>query len=132
MRSAGYVGISKEVTDMPLMERRQDRRPWGLIIAVSVALFAGVLSVPLQVITFQQVGTASQADVQRTQQLIEQVRQLEEANNADVQEHRLRSELLHGAICRQQQAIAEQAGLSIESCPAPLTEDEVRGMEGPP
>ncbi len=107
---------------MPLMERRQDKRPFGLIIAVSVALFAGLVSIPLQVYTFQQVGAASKADIERNRELVEQVRALEEANGENVQEHRERNQEDHNALCDLIKDIARQAGLQADgvACGAPL------------
>ena len=55
----------------PLMRREsaQDRRPWGLILALSMALMVGAVGLPLQFVTYRQIGEASKAEQLRHGQL---------------------------------------------------------------
>lgn len=75
----------------PLMRRTEndDRRPWGLLIALAVVLVAGTAALPLQIATYRQLGQASKA---------EQLRQGQQA------------------ICQQINDIARQAGLQPTDC----------------
>jgi hypothetical protein len=64
----------------PLMRREGegDRKPWGLIIALLVALMVGAGGLPLQFLTYRQIGEASKAEqLRRGQQaLCEQINQI--------------------------------------------------------
>ena len=61
----------------PLMRREADidRRPWGLILALVLVLMVGAVGLPLQIITYRQLGQASKADQLRKgqQALCEQI-----------------------------------------------------------
>lgn len=73
----------------PLMRREPDRRPWGLIILLSMALIVGAVGLPLQFITYRQIGEASKA---------EQLRKGQQA------------------LCEQINDVARQAGLQETDC----------------
>jgi hypothetical protein len=105
---------------MTLMRRPDDRRPWGLIIALSVAITAGVVSIPLQVLTFQQVETASRADVARNGKLTEQVQSLQRDSQTDQGQHRSRNEAAHQDLCDRLRSL--QRALNVVDpppCPEP-------------
>jgi hypothetical protein len=109
---------------MALMERRTDHRPWGLILGLTIAATAGLLSLPLQVLTFQGLNAASKADLERNARLVEQVRMLEEQGNADVREHRERNELLHSCIVDLALSLADpkrdRTKPIMNPCPPPI------------
>lgn len=111
---------------VPLMRQNQDRRPWGLIVALILAATAGVLSLPLQVATFRNLDAATGADIARNARLVEQVRLLEETGNADVREHRVRNEELHACIVDLALALAnprrDRTKPIPNPCPTPLTD----------
>lgn len=107
---------------MPLMERREDTRPWGLILALTLAATAGILSLPLQVLTFRNLDAASKADIDRNAQLVQQVRELEEVGNRDVMEHRVRNEQLHADLCRIVLEVATAAEIAVTPCASPLVD----------
>lgn len=109
---------------MPLMERRQEKRPWGLIVGLTIAATAGLLSLPLQVVTFRSIDSASREDVERNRLLVEQVKMLEEMGNADVEEHRMRNELLHADICRLIFDVAKARNIPVEPCDPPIDTEE--------
>lgn len=83
---------------MPLMERREDRRPWGLIVALIVAAAAGVVSIPLQILTYNGLNAATSQDVERNLRLVEQVKLLEEMNAQNVDDHRDANQHDHDCI----------------------------------
>jgi hypothetical protein len=103
-----------------LMDRPEPRRPWGLIIILAVALMAAIVSVPLQVLTFQQVGTASEAGVERNRRLTEQVQTLQRQQAEDVHEHRARNESAHQDQCERLRNVERLLGVPN---PAPCPED---------
>lgn len=109
---------------MPLMERREDKRPWGLILALIIAATAGLMSLPLQVLTFRSLEAASKDDVERNRRLVEQVRLLEEAGNANVADHRVRNEILHADLCRIVFEVATAADIAVTPCAPPLVDDD--------
>ncbi len=83
---------------MPLMDRREDRKPWGLIVALLIAATAGLLSLPLQVLTFRTIDAASRQDIEENRRLVEQVKALEEIGIRDVAEHREANQADHDCI----------------------------------
>jgi hypothetical protein len=47
---------------VPLMERPEpDRKPWGLILALVLALTVGLIGLPLQFVAYKQIGQAAKA-----------------------------------------------------------------------
>ena len=66
-----------------------ERRPWGLILALVVALVVGLLGLPVQFLTYRQL-----TEVSRTKQLQQGQR----------------------TLCQQINAIAAQAGLTPTDC----------------
>lgn len=77
----------------PLMRRQAeiDHRPWGLIIALVIALVIGAIGLPLQFVTYKQLSEASKAEqLRRGQQ----------------------------ALCEQINDVARQAGLKETDCSA--------------
>jgi hypothetical protein len=68
---------------------QDEHRPWGLILALTVALIVGAIGLPLQFVTYRQLS-----EVSRTKQLQEGQQ----------------------ALCSQINAIAAQAGLTPTDC----------------
>lgn len=91
---------------MPLMERRTDRRPWGLITGLVLAASMGVVSIPLQVLTYLSVDDAGRADVERNRQVIREI------GNSQVQ------------LCETVADIARQARLTPQPCPTRVPIDK--------
>ncbi len=83
---------------MRLMHGESDPRPWGLISGLAIAAIAGLLAIPLQVLTYRSVAAASQEDLLRNERLIQQVKTLEEVGNAEVAEHRDANQRDHNCI----------------------------------
>jgi hypothetical protein len=110
------MGLMRHVTE--------DRRPWGLIVALLLAATAGLIGVPLQVLTVLQANTATQADVERTQELVRQLGRIEQAAADNVAEHRLANDRAHREQCRLILEIAREAGINVRPCdfPPPMTE----------
>ena len=76
-------------------ERR--RQAWILSLLL-LAAFLAATSAAAGILAARTTTAASQADVERNRRLVEQVKQLEEAGNQDVHEHRIRNEQLHACI----------------------------------
>lgn len=75
----------------PLMRRESeiDRRPWGMIIVLILALVVGAIGLPLQFVTYKQISEASKAEQLRRGQR---------------------------ALCEQINDVARQAGLEQTDC----------------
>lgn len=105
----------------PLMRRPDDKRPWGLILALMIAASAGVIGIPLQVAVLKQQGAASSADVRRAQELTSSLAQQQETNAREAKAFREDSRRLTLAICDQIEAVARQAQLEVPPCPRVAT-----------
>lgn len=103
------------------MSRHEDRRPWGLIVALALAATAGLASLPLQVVTYRNLDAASKADVARNAELTRQLADQQAADAASARRFREDSRRLTLAICTQIEAVAEQAGLEVPPCPRVAT-----------
>lgn len=106
---------------MPMMERREDNRPWRLIVVLVICAAAGIISVPLQVAILRQSQAASAADVRRAQELTVQLAEQQERQAAEAKQFREDSRRLTLAICDQIEAVAEQVGLDVPPCPRVMT-----------
>lgn len=84
-------------------------RKMPYLVALSLLIVVGVLSMLASIQTARGQQQASKADIERSQQLIEQVRQLQAAN-ADRSIDRYRS------LCAQINAIAEQLHVPADDC----------------
>lgn len=75
----------------PLMRRDSavDHRPWSLILSLLLVVTVGLIGLPLQVITYQQISQASKADQLRRGQI---------------------------AICEQINDVVQQSGLRPTDC----------------
>lgn len=105
----------------PPMERKGDRKPWGLIVALSLAGVAGIVSLPLQVTALKSIDAASREDVARARMLTEALAAQQEQNAAEAKAFREDSRKLTLAICDQIEAVAKQAQLEVPPCPRVAT-----------
>lgn len=108
------MGLQRQV-------EQTDPRPWRLILVLVLAAAAGLVGIPLQVLTVVQAETASRSDVERTQELVRQVSRIEQDAAANVEEHRTANDAAHREICRLIIDVARAAGLDPKPCdfPAP-------------
>lgn len=103
------------------MRRNEDNKPWGLIVALCLAGAAGLLSLPLQVITVRSLNAASAADVERAALLTEQLAQQQREDVMRAQAYREDSRLLLLSICDQIESVSAQAKLKVPPCPRVAT-----------
>lgn len=105
------------MSPVPLMRKNEDKRPWGLILLLTVAVITGLASVPLQVANLRSTNSASKADVQRAQELTEALAEQEARTARESKQFREDTRLLILAICDQIEAVASQAELEVPPCP---------------
>lgn len=104
------------------MRREEPGRPWFLIMALTAAAAAGIVSLPLQVAVLKQGDAASRADVLRNQELTRQLAAQQDQNAAEAKAFREDSRKLTLAICDQIEAIVSQTRLKdVPPCPRVMT-----------
>lgn len=79
-------------------EAPYEKRPWGLILALVIALAAGTASLPLTYLTYRTTDSASEANVDRNARLIRQVGTGQKR------------------LCEQINSVSQQVGLRTVDC----------------
>lgn len=91
--------------------------PWSMLAVIIVALLLGTISVITSIKDARFNRRAQVEEVQRNRELIQQLQVAEEADARNVQEHRIRNEMVHADLCAIVVDIAKQAGLEPKPCP---------------
>lgn len=97
-------------------DRREDERPWGLIIAIFMAGAIGAVGLPLQFATYSIANTASKEDVERSNEFLRRLAAIERESHADVEEHRVANSAAHAEQCRLIEDIAKAVGIDVRPC----------------
>lgn len=97
-------------------DRREDNRPWGLILAICLAGMIGAVGLPLQFATYNLANTASKADVERNNEFLRRLAAIQDAQSKDVEDHRVANSAAHAEQCRIITDIARAAGIVIAPC----------------
>lgn len=112
------MSLPDEMSHTSRTNPRPDPLPRSLLVALLLLVLLGVASTAAAVI-------GARATSEGDRRLLERLSDQEEQSAENAGSHRVRNEVLHDVICRQNQTIAGRFSIPIPACPPPVDVEEL-------